>query len=479
MPTTTPASRAGGQVRRSAGTAVAAAVITTMLVLAQLPASAEAPPTALLSWVVDASEAPVFGSCDDPGLTTDPSGGVYVSDPGGSRVQRFTSTGTAQGAWGTAGTGPGQIDAPHEIAHDGAGHVYVTNFVSNRVQKFTSAGTFVTEWGSAGNGPGQFRGIGGIAADGNGNVYVTDIRNRRVQKFTSTGVFVGQWGSEGSGPGQFIAPRGLAVDSSGAVYVADWGNSRIQKFTPSGAFITSWNSAGTGNGVLDHPSAIAIGPGDKVYVLDSLNYRVVKYTATGGAVSTWGDPDLFSCPSSVAADAEGNVYVSDSASAFNGDIRVRKFGTAVTRPDARVRRGANGTQVGDNIYNTDGTDQTTTGTAPRGQKVNYIITAQNDAAVADKLKIRGHSSNSAFAVRYYDTAGTVITPQIVAGTYTTRRLNPGQSVDIRMEITLKTNAPPPACPLPCHELLTRPVTIASKANPNQTDTIRTTTTRLN
>src|SRR5205823_1449369 len=78
------------------------------------------------------------------------------------------------------------------------------------------------------------------------------------------------------GAARFDYPSGVATDSSGNVYVADIRNHTIRKITPAGVVTTLAGLAGS------------YGSAD----------------GTGGAAR-------FSCPSGVATDSSGNVYVAD------------------------------------------------------------------------------------------------------------------------------------------------------------------------
>ena len=104
------------------------------------------------------------------------------------------------------------------------------------------APTFITAWGTYGSGNGQLYNPYDVAVDASGNVYVVDAGNNRIQTFTTSGVYIVQWGTLGSGNGQFHIPRGVAVDASYNVYVADTANERIQKFgmVPTPAARETW-----------------------------------------------------------------------------------------------------------------------------------------------------------------------------------------------------------------------------------------------
>src|SRR5256885_15249334 len=77
------------------------------------------------------------------------------------------------------------------------------------------APTFITAWGTYGSGNGQLYNPYDVAVDASGNVYVVDTNNHRIQKFTSNGAYLSKWGTLGSGSGQFHTPSGVAVDARG------------------------------------------------------------------------------------------------------------------------------------------------------------------------------------------------------------------------------------------------------------------------
>jgi tripartite motif-containing protein 71 len=178
-----------------------------------------------------------------------------------------------------------------------------------------SIGTFVTAWGDSGSANGQFAGPRGICLDRNGNVYVADSYNDRVQKFTPDGSFVTAWGTSGTGIGQLDGPYGIASDSLNNIYVVEEVNSRVSKFTSDGTFLTSWGGAGSGDGQFNFPRGICIDGAGTVYVMDRFNERIKKFTMDGSFLGSWG-PDHFNDPAMLAADASGNIYLTNTAEEF-------------------------------------------------------------------------------------------------------------------------------------------------------------------
>ena len=269
------------------------------------------------------------------GITTDPSGNVYVADFGQRRIQRFDPDGNFLVEWGSSGSGNGQFNQPHDLAADSSGSVYVADTVNRRIQKFDSDGDFLAKWGSLGTGDGQFNNPAGISVAPSGNVYVADTNNNRIQKFDSDGTFLSKWGSSGSGDGQFSLPRGIAVDSSGNVYVADTNNNRIQKFDSDGTFLSKWGSSGTGNGQFSGPQDIAADVWGDIYVADTNNNRIQRFDSDGTFRAKWGSPGNgdgeFSGPNGLTADAFGHLYVVDG-----DNERVQRFST---KPSTSIESG--------------------------------------------------------------------------------------------------------------------------------------------
>ena len=90
-------------------------------------------------------------------VTADSSGNVYVADYANDRIQRFSSAGTWDRAWGkgvnggsafgvctvaatcqvgTSGALGGEMNTPAGVATDSAGDLYVADYENNRIQKF-------------------------------------------------------------------------------------------------------------------------------------------------------------------------------------------------------------------------------------------------------------------------------------------------------------------------------------------------------
>ena len=173
----------------------------------------------------------------------------------------------------------------------------------------------------AGNGTSGFSGDGqpantavlsspfAVAVDSAGNLYIVDNGNQRIRKVTNgtintvagngTSGFAGDGIAGGAATsGEIRDPSGVAVDSSGNLYIADTNNSLIRKVSSSGTITTFAGNVNSGPGYVDN------------------------------AVATLGQ---LAFPSSVAVDASGNVYISESLAGGGsgiGNNRIRKVSTS-------------------------------------------------------------------------------------------------------------------------------------------------------
>ena len=174
-------------------------------------------------------------------LTIAPNGDIYVADGhiaqrSNARIVVFNSAGEFLRAWGTKGSGPGELDCPHSIALDSQGRVFVGDRTNNRLQIFTPDGRFIAEWT-------QFGRPSGVRIR-NDVLYVVDSESRAIE---------GQYGYNpgwhrgiriGSvTDGQVIAfipdpgphggtshPEGISVDDEGNIWGASVGDRTVWKF---------------------------------------------------------------------------------------------------------------------------------------------------------------------------------------------------------------------------------------------------------
>ena len=68
------------------------------------------------------------------GMTIGPSGEIYVSEFGGTRVQKFSKDGQPLAVWGRQGKLPGELNYPWGIVLDKRGRLVIVDAGNNRLQ---------------------------------------------------------------------------------------------------------------------------------------------------------------------------------------------------------------------------------------------------------------------------------------------------------------------------------------------------------
>ncbi|HEU0122105.1 MAG TPA: hypothetical protein VFQ91_16365 [Bryobacteraceae bacterium] len=276
-------------------------------------------------------------------LAADRAGNLYVADSQLSRV-------TAAGRWEVIASGSGFSGVPDGVTVTPAGDIYFVQSDTPAIFRVNPAGRAdiyagsVEQQGFSPNGvtPGRaFFGAGlDVSSDTRGNLIVTDPANGRLRRISSTVdtiagasyLFAGEGGQAVSAV--FARPTAIAATRAGWTYFSD----------AAARLVFSIDARGTvrrfaGNGVLNGgyvegrpalespfgtPYGIAVDPSGNVYVADEdCSVRRIGYdgvmTLHAGSPGTCGtsrdgipakDARLGRLRG-LAADAAGNVYVSD------------------------------------------------------------------------------------------------------------------------------------------------------------------------
>ena len=304
------------------------------------------------------------------GVAVDASGNVYVADSGNHRIRRISAAGVITTIAGTddrgrsGDSGPAaeaQPNTPAGVAADAAGNLHVTDTGNRPMRKVNAVRVIHQTGGYSGDGgpavEARLHTPTGVAADGAGNLYVTDTGNRRIRKIDAAGVIttIAGTGVEGySGDGGPAAEArlnptgGVIADASGNVFVADTWNYRIRKIDPAGIITTI---AGTGERGYSGDGGLATeaqffqierfaaDADGNLYISEGAHHRIRRidtdgvitaiagtgkreYSGDGGIATAAG----LAVPRGLAVDADGNVYVADA-----GNHRIR-----VMRPRVQI-----------------------------------------------------------------------------------------------------------------------------------------------
>jgi len=285
------------------------------------------------------------------GTPVEPRPALVVADENNNRIQEFNEKGEFVRAFGSAGSGDGQLSHPAGVAVDPKGNIWVADKSNNRIEKFNEKGEFLLKAGSLGAGNGQFSGPEGIAVDPKGNVWVADTYNGRLQEFNEKGEFVRVVSSKGSGTGQLGEPTGIDVGPGGNVWVADWQNNRVAVFNETGEFVRQFGTSGTGNGQFTRPDAIDVDSRGTVWVGDEKDSRVEAFNEKGEYITQFGSAGSgegqfsFGYPMGLARDKKGNLWIADA-----NNNRVQKWTmplrTGTSRPTYASAFGSLGSSNG-------------------------------------------------------------------------------------------------------------------------------------
>jgi len=194
----------------------------------------------------------------------------------------------------------------------------------------------------------------GVATDAAGNLYIADTNNNRVRKVDTNGVittfagngtaaFAGDGGSASNA--SLNGPSGVVLDALGNLYVTDTNNNRVRK-VDTNAVITTFAGNGTaafagdgGSAVsasLNSPTGLVLDANGNLYISDTANNCIrevdvtSKITTFAGNATTPGyggdggpaTKANLNAPKRIATDPTGNLYIADT-----NNNRVRKVDT--------------------------------------------------------------------------------------------------------------------------------------------------------
>ncbi len=261
------------------------------------------------------------------GVVADSQGNVFVADTNNNCVRMIDPSGNV-----TTLQSSESFQQPSALAVDGQGFLYVAVADSDQVWKIdpTGVATILAGNGKKGvvDGPGgpkgsaEFYAPAGVAVDSAGNVYVSDDdRVRKIDTSSNVTTLAGN-GTDGfadgsggpDGGAEFSAPRGLAVDAAGNVYVADSNNNSIRRIDPAGNVTTlagngrpgGFNGSGGRDGSAQFytPSGVAVDANGNVFVADTAD-NLIRWIDPSGNVTTWAGVGISSFADSKVAQGAG------------------------------------------------------------------------------------------------------------------------------------------------------------------------------
>ena len=229
----------------------------------------------------------------------------------------------------------GGLNSPVPIAIDAAGDVWLGNTATgaNSVSEFSPLGAPVSASGYTGGG---IVDPYSIAIDSSGNLWTANVTPDSLSKLGSNGTPVST--SAGYTGGGLNAPYAIAFDPLGHVWVVNNVGSSLSEFSSGGTAITT-SSGDTGGGISNDPVSLAIDASGNIWVTDSITLGALSEFNSAGTTpgspispSTGDTGGGLNDPWGLAVDASGNIWVADSGTGANRISLFGASGTAISSP---------------------------------------------------------------------------------------------------------------------------------------------------
>ena len=250
----------------------------------------------LVSWLAGSGSTPVFAR--PHGIAWD-GPDLIVADPGARTILRITSSGKIVSSPENAAGSVGVAVCPAGIvASDSEGGRVAVLGPDLRRRRWLAE---------------RLSRPTGLACEGD-TVFVAETGAHRVLALGSDGARR-IMGERGEGPGRFNFPTVLAIDS-GSLLVGDTLNFRVQRLDPAnGSFVDSFGQLGDADGEMPRLKGVAADAAGNVWVSDAYLDQVSLYDRKGSLLLTLGgpgsEPGRFSFPAGIAANPDGRMAVVD------------------------------------------------------------------------------------------------------------------------------------------------------------------------
>jgi DNA-binding beta-propeller fold protein YncE len=213
--------------------------------------------------------------------------------------------------------------------------------------------------------------VSGVAVDSKGHVFVLQRGNSSGPAYAAAATQLLEFESDGKfmreiGKNLYAWSFGhtVRVDPEDNIWVTDKGSDMVIKFNQEGRVVMVFGrkqeASDEATGPLKHPNPplpaeegrfrqvtdVTWDPAGNTYISDGyVNSRIAKVDKNGNWLKSWGDrgaqPGQFNTPHSIAADAQGNIYVADRGNrriqVFDGDGKLLRVMTIDVPADPNAR----------------------------------------------------------------------------------------------------------------------------------------------
>lgn len=266
--------------------------------------------------------SPSAGLTENFGLTVDGANNIWVANEqssysintGYGNIVKFSPTG--QVLSGTNGFSAGGVYFPQGLAADTNGNVWVVDYGDSLMTLLSSSGSAINSgkgWGS-----GQLYLPVAVAVDANHNAWVANQSFNTITRISADGSSVAQITC-------CNGASGLAVDQAGNIWVANYFGSSISEVSSAGSVLLNEQAGGgvyTPETVaIDGAGRVWVGNHERATLSEFAGYNSVTPVAALSPSAGLGTDAQLGSPFTVAIDASGNLWVSNS----NGANTVTTF----------------------------------------------------------------------------------------------------------------------------------------------------------
>ena len=299
-----------------------------------------------------------------------------------------------------------------------------------------------------------------LAADSNGVLYAggTFSNLDQIPDADFVAAYNGLWSSLGSGvtgivraltasgTNLYVSTDALNIGGlSNADHVARWDGTAWSAMGANSAGTNGWfpastyiySMAATGSTVFatgSFQNANGVPTADNVAYFDGSTWRPLGSNGAGNGA--WIGDGL------AVAVMRGQVYAGGGFTSAGGDPSSRFVASrSLQIPDASIGI-YSGSFIGNNIFNTTGAGQTKTLDIKRGSSQYFPVLVQNDGMIPASFTLEATESTPGYSISYIDySSGANVTAKLVMGTFSTGVLALGQSVAIKVVVTVSKTAP--------------------------------------
>jgi len=215
--------------------------------------------------------------------------------------------------WGSRGEGPMQFKEPEGISTNPSGFIYIADTGNHRIQKINSDGIWVSEIGGFGWEHEQFDHPVAVSAQNGLDVFVADYYNQRIERYDKDLHYLASFHSTETWPEylQFGYPKGIGISTQGELFCLDGENNRVLKLDVNGNPQLSFGDFNSDAGRLLNPTKLFVDQ-NRVFVSDKDMHCIVVFDWYGNFLFKIGEA-LLANPAGMSSFLLQFLVVADAA----------------------------------------------------------------------------------------------------------------------------------------------------------------------